>query len=92
MELQLNAISVRHGQIDDGPYWCKINTLSDEITDTDSFTGQATVEYSVSAESAKMIAKEAAKILPAPIFATCQIMQKSGKPDIRITSIKASAQ
>lgn len=86
MKMQLHALSVRFGQIDDGPYWCKVNTLESEIINKQGFAGQQVVEYSVDGEKAKEIASQLKNVVPAAVDFQMSVTVQSGKPVLKILS------
>lgn len=87
MKLKLHALSVRHGQIEDGPYWCKLNTLNDEVITRKGFHGQEVVEYSVETSHAKEFADKVSALCPGPVSCDAVVMTQGGKPVIKLLSV-----
>lgn len=88
--LTVNAINMRHGQIEDGPYWLKIGTLSEEIDKRNGFEGQQFIEFPVDAENAKRLATSLKGQLPASLDCTTGIKMVSGKPMMVIVNAEVT--
>lgn len=85
----LNAVYVRHGVIEDnGFYWAKVGTLSEEIQSKKGFQGQQFVEYSVDSDSAKSLAQKLDGQLPAALDFEISIKVEKGKPVMVLSGIK----
>ena len=85
--LTLNAVSVRHGQIEDGPYWAKIGILDEEVQDKKNFSGQQFIEYPVDGEVAKTVAMDTSRKVPGELQFKTGIKVVSGKPMMVITGL-----
>ena len=87
MKMNLHALSVRHGQIEDGPYWAKVNIISDEVENVRGFSGQRVIEYPVDADSAKKISDKLTGTVPANFDFLMTVKPVSGKPTLIIESL-----
>ena len=88
MQMDLNALSMRYGKVDDGPYWCKLTCVNDEIVNKNGFQGNDTYEYSIETESAKDFIDEAMKCVPGPVKVGFTIVSQKGEAKQKLTSIK----
>ena len=86
----LNAVYVRHGVIEEnGFYWAKVGTLSDEVQSKKGFQGQQFIEYAVDAENAKSLANQLDGKLPAMLDFDIAIKVEKGKPVMVLAGISA---
>ena len=85
--LTLDVRNFRHGQIEDGPYWAKVGTLSEEITQNQGFEGQQFIEYPVDVNVSKKIAQELKGIVPGEIQFQTGVRVQGGKPVMMIVGL-----
>ena len=88
--LALNAINIRHGQIEDGPYWAKIGTVTEEVEERNGFQGQQFIEFPIDSQVSKKLAHQIQGLLPASLEFTTGIKVQAGKPTMVITGLKAT--
>ena len=83
----LNVLNVAHGQIEDGPYWAKIQTLSDELESRRGFHGQQVITFSVDGENAKKVAEAVTQVAPSPVDFLTSLRVTGGKPVMIISGL-----
>lgn len=84
----VNAVYVRHGVIEDnGFYWAKVGTLSEEVQSKKGFQGQQFIEYAVDSDHAKSLAQQLDGKLPATIDFDIGIKVEKGKPVMVLSGI-----
>lgn len=91
MQQHVNIVSVRHGQIEDGPYWAKLLVLEDEIETTEGFHGQRTVEYSVDKDSAKKVSHDLKGLLPCDMVLECAVRMKQNQPTLVVLGVNKAS-
>jgi hypothetical protein len=87
LELELQATSLRFGQIDDGPFWAKVACLSEEVEETQGFKGFRLHEFSVEGSEAQKLVNNFKEHIPCAVKAKMMLGVKAGNTVLKITSL-----